>query len=137
MRIYSAHIRRGGLDPERDIVLVKEGFSWPAALFAPAWALWHGLWVPAAIMFVSIGGLMAAAKGFGIGSDAAGLLLAGAATVIGFLANDLCRASLERRGFVMHDIVAAPSRESAEYRFFDRNPALAADIAASVGTVSP
>ena len=30
MRLYSVHLRRHGLDPDRDIVLVKEGFSWPA-----------------------------------------------------------------------------------------------------------
>ncbi len=137
MRIYSVHIRRGGLDPERDIVLVKEGFSWPAALFVPVWAAWHGLWAAAAIMLVSMSGLMAVATGLGVGSGSEGLLLAGTATVIGFLANDLFRASLEWRGFVMLDIVAAPNREAAEFRFFDRNPALAADIAASARIASP
>ena len=136
MRIYSVHIRRGGLDPERDIVLVKEGFSWPAALFSPVWGLWYGLWVPAGVMALAIGGLMAAAAGLGLGPDATGLLWSGLAVVIGYLANDLRCASLERRGFVLHDIVAAPNRETAEHRFFDRHPALAADVADMAGVAS-
>ncbi|MBI2584926.1 MAG: DUF2628 domain-containing protein, partial [Rhodospirillales bacterium] len=34
MRLYSVHLRRHGLDPDRDLVLVKEGFSWPAFLLS-------------------------------------------------------------------------------------------------------
>ena len=47
MRLYSVHLRRHGLDPDRDIVLVKEGFSWPALLFSFLWALRHQLWLAA------------------------------------------------------------------------------------------
>ena len=135
MRIYSVHIRRGGLDPDRDIVLVKEGFSWSAALFAPAWALWRGLWASAAVMLLSLGGLIALATGLGGAGMAMGWVLVGFSSVVGFLANDLYRGSLERRGFVLQDIVAAPNRDGAEYRFFDRNPAIAADVAGAAGVV--
>ena len=137
MRIYSVHIRRGGLDLERDVVLVKEGFSWPAAIFGTTWALWYGLWGTAAAMFLLEGGLFAAARGFGIGWGSAVFLMVGTVTVIGFVANDLYRASLERRGFVLRDTVAAPNRETAEHRFFDRTPALATEMADSVGGAPP
>lgn len=129
MRIYSVHIRRGGLDPERDIVLVREGFSWPAALFAPFWALWCGLWIPAIALVLAIGGLMAISGALGASGVFTGIVLAGVAAVTGYIANDLYRANLERRGFVFQDIVAAQDRDSAEHRFFDRNPSLAAGIA--------
>ncbi len=135
MRIYSVHIRRGGLDPDRDIVLVKEGFSWPAALFAPLWALWRGLWASAVVILLSIGGVIALTTGLGMGSITAGWVLIGFMVVTGFLANDLCRGSLARRGFVLLDIVAAPNRDGAEHRFFDRNPAIATDVANEVGAV--
>ena len=35
----SFHIRHSGLDPDRDVVLVKEGFSWPAFFFSGFWGL--------------------------------------------------------------------------------------------------
>ena len=40
MRVYSVHIRRHGLDYDRDIAVVKEGFSWPALCFGALWALY-------------------------------------------------------------------------------------------------
>ncbi|MBI4365233.1 MAG: DUF2628 domain-containing protein, partial [Deltaproteobacteria bacterium] len=50
MRLYSVHLRRHGLDPDRDLVLVKEGFSWPAFLLSFLWALWQRLWLAAAVI---------------------------------------------------------------------------------------
>ena len=44
MKIYSVHDRPGSLAPDRDVVLVKEGFCWPAFFLTALWALWHRLW---------------------------------------------------------------------------------------------
>ena len=41
--IYPAHGRGRGRDDE-DVVLIKDGFSWPAFFFSLIWALWHRLW---------------------------------------------------------------------------------------------
>ncbi len=47
--IYTVHVRgRGRADD--DVVLVKDGFSWPAFFFSLIWALWHRLWFFALIM---------------------------------------------------------------------------------------
>jgi len=128
MRIYSVHIRRDGLDPDRDIVLVKEGFSWPAALFAPLWALWSELWIVATGMVLFIAGGAAIVVSLGFGSVASTWLSVGLAVLVGFLANDLLRDALERRGFVLRDVVVAANKDSAAFRFFDRNPELASIV---------
>jgi len=125
MRIYSVHIRRDGLDPDRDIALVKEGFSWPAALFAPFWALCRGLWAVAAALILLFVGVAIIVSLLDLGDFTSFCLFAGPAAVVGFVANDLVRTALARRGFVMRDIVAATDRDSAAFRFFDRNPELA------------
>ena len=130
MRIYSLHIRRDGLDPDHDIVLVKEGFSWPAALFAPLWALWCGLWAVAAGMILLIAGAVAVIALLGLGAGVAAWLAAGLATMAGFFANDLMRATLARRGFALCEIVVAANKENALFRVFDRDPRLAADVRA-------
>ena len=54
MRLYSVHLRRHGLDPDRDSVLGKEGFSWPALLFSFLWALRHRLWLAAVAIFLAV-----------------------------------------------------------------------------------
>ena len=53
MNTYTVHLRRHGLDPERDVVLVKEGFSWPAFFLSFLWALWHQLWLAAALILAA------------------------------------------------------------------------------------
>jgi len=134
MRIYTVHIRRGGLDPDRDIVLVKEGFSWSAALCAPVWAMWQGMWVTAIVALLVFGGVFFVVASFGLSSSATMWLLAGVAGILGFLATDLRLSSLRRSGFVFHDVVAAPNSDGAAYRFFERNPVLADDIADTLGS---
>ncbi len=133
MRIYSVHIRRDGLNPDRDIVLVKEGFSWPAALFAPLWALWNELWIVAAWMLLFIAGAAAIVVSLGLGGVATAWLSVGLAVMAGFLANDLMRVALERRGFVLRDVVVAANKDSAAFRFFDRNPELASIVMGTEG----
>lgn len=133
MRVYSAHIRRGGLDPDRDIVLLKEGFCWPAALFAPAWGLWHGLWMTAIIWGAVVIAPVIAVTAFHLDHGFVGWLVFGAGLIAGFVGNDLRRAALTRNGFAFEDVVAGEDRFVAEYRFFERHPALAADIADLTG----
>ncbi len=53
----------------------------------------------------------------------------GLALIIGVIGNDLRRWSLERRGFIQSDIVAASDGDAAEHRFFERHPQLAAEYA--------
>ena len=50
MRVYTVHFRPGSLTPDRDTTLVKEGICWPAFLFTFFWALWHRLWLVAALI---------------------------------------------------------------------------------------
>ena len=47
MRVFTVHLRRHGLDVDRDLAFVKEGFCWPAFLLSFLWALWHRLWIVA------------------------------------------------------------------------------------------
>jgi hypothetical protein len=45
MRIYTVHELPGAPLDGAGIVLVKEGFSFPAFAFSWAWLLWHRLWI--------------------------------------------------------------------------------------------
>jgi hypothetical protein len=128
MRIYTVHLRRPAFDSDRDVVLVREGFNWWACLFSTLWALVSRLWWVAA-------GLLLLELLLTIGFDRLPLTTAtaaavsvGAALMVGFLANDLKRWTLFRRGYAEVGVVAADSAEAAAQRFFDQHPRLLADL---------
>ncbi len=131
MRVYTVHLRRHGLIPDQDLVLVREGFSFWAFLFTFVWALWHCMWWTALGLFIV---MMAAGLGAetllgsGLGSFAVTLALA---LAIGYLAGDLRCRDLQARGFAEVGVVAAPDADAALFRFLDQQPALARDILGS------
>lgn len=129
MKVFTVHTRRGGLDPDRDIVLVKEGFSWPAFFVTLVWALWCRLWLVAlAILAVEIA-VNAALVGLGADPVSQAAISVGLAAALGFVGNDLKRWTLRRSGYIESDIVTGEGADAAERRFFDRYPEIAAELA--------
>ena len=132
MRVYTAHVRHGGLDPDRDVVLVKEGFSWPAFLFGPLWALTRRLWLVAAAFALALAGIEVLAYGIELDPVAGTALTLGVSAAFGWLGNDLRRRHLERRGFVFQGVVAGDDFDAALGRFLDRAPGLSRELALTV-----
>ena len=129
MQTYSVHVRRSGLDPDRDVVLVKEGFSWLALFFSFLWAAWNRLWT-VSIGIILVMSLSGAITGFlNLNPGLTGLIHLGMGVLIGFVAFDLQRYTLTQAGFEQVDLVVAESKQNAERQFYDNNPALAATIA--------
>jgi hypothetical protein len=128
MLLYSVHLRRHGLDPERDIQLVKEGFSWPAFLFSFLWALWHRLWLTAAAIFLAVSAVNAAVYWLRPDWLSQTALSVGLGVIVGYLGNDLRRRKLTRLGFVFDGAVSGDDPDKALRRYLDGEPALAADL---------
>ncbi len=105
-------------DPAEDVVLIREGFSWSALLFAPIWALAHRLWLATGIWLVAM--IVISLIGAKLG-DATGWTLA-----VGFLvwfaweARDFRRAKLGRGAWQLVDIVDARNARAAERRYFEK-----------------
>ena len=117
MRSYSIHIRRRGLDLDRDIVVVKEGFNWPAFLFNIFWALWHRHWLAALSLFVIHLVIFIVSKIIGLTlADQAALTL-GWLAIVGMLANDVRRYYVDRDGFVEDGIAAGKTSDDALYDY--------------------
>jgi hypothetical protein len=127
MKLYTVHAEtppppgpEGWPEPKaRPPVLVREGFSFAAAIFGPFWFAWNRLWWEA--------------LGFLVLTVAAGLLLPEALAAIavpalhvlaGFEARDRLRARLARRGQPMAGVVAAPDRDIAWFRLMQQRPDL-------------
>ena len=115
-------------------VFVKEGFAWLALIMPFLWLLFHRLWW-ALLGFVIIGVLIAMIPTLVGGNLAMGSypsLLVN--VVMGFIANDLRRWTLARRGFVQVATVQGANREAAEFRYF---ASLETDTSHSVPTALP
>ena len=114
MRIYTLHKPK---DPALEIVPVKEGFSWPAFVLSPVWALWHRLWFWAigfAVVNIVLGWVLATAGGNELAQNTASLAMA---LIIGWSANDIRRRSLTKRGFEESAVLVADNKETAIARF--------------------
>ena len=118
MRDYAIMVReREGREPV--FATVPYGFSWLAFLFQPLWALCVGAWATALVLLV-VGLLMPwAGAAAGLSQAQAIALDVAAALAMAFLAQDLRRFELSRRGFRLVDIVAARSLGEAEARGID------------------
>jgi Protein of unknown function (DUF2628) len=128
MRVYTVHMRRPTLDPEEDICLVKEGFSWPAFFFSFVWAMWSQLWLVAAGLFaleVVVGALLSRLHDNFWTQTALSL---GLAVLIGIFANDLKRWTLFRHNYLEVAVVTGSNIDAAERRFWDQRPQFAADL---------
>jgi len=126
MRIFTVHMKRAGhgkkSDPDRDLILIKEGFSWPAFFFSGLWALWHRMWLWAVIIIAANVSLSFTLSRFGIDTLSQSIISFGFAIIIGMIANDLRRRSLSYKEYREFGVVAADDVSVAEGRFFDHNP---------------
>lgn len=111
--------RRPLLD-SRAVVLVRDGFSWSAALFGVPWALVHRLWFAAlGLAGLALGLAVLVAEGV-IAPASAAALGVGIALLTGFHAADLRARALWHQGYRVDGTVVAPSLDEAERRYFAR-----------------
>jgi hypothetical protein len=117
MTVFTAHYRRSAAD-QPDVVLVKEGFCWPAFIVPPFWLLARKLWL--GTLIYALGAATVA-----VGADLAGLseFAAGAASLafgiwIALVANDWRRDKLDRLGYRELGVIVADSLDEAEERLF-------------------
>lgn len=118
MSIYVIYICPDG-GPQR-AVLVKEGFSATAAVLTILWALWHRMWIVAAIIFFiyicATFVILAEVPWFR--SEAAAVINAAVGLLLGIEASTLRGWSLKWAGYVEVGLVKADSLDEAELKYF-------------------
>ncbi len=122
LKIFTAHVDESqGL---HDPVFVREGFNWWAFLFTGVWLLVKGLWL-GFLAFVLIDVAMYfMVRELDLSPAVAVVGRIAVQVWFGFEGNEFVRNKLERKGYVLQDIVASDSEASAELRFFDRHAEL-------------
>jgi len=122
MAVYTVHEppRRSddALAHTERFTFVRDGFSWPAFLFAPLWMLRYRLWLALIIYLLVVFALGVAAGALGDGDWLIGISLL-VSLLVGFEASTLRRYGLARRGWKVLGVVVGDDLEAAERRFFD------------------
>ena len=127
LRPYTVHLKEDAGDA--GLVLVKDGFNWPAFFFAVPWALFHRMWwVAAALVVVQIA--LGVVFGYAaVGEVEQGLVSLFVALAIGYSADELRRDALQRKGYLSLEVVLARNTDTALARFLEDRPALAERLA--------
>lgn len=122
MKIYTVHNRQeasGSLvGLAEDVILVKEGFSWPALFIPLIWLIYKRMWIVLGFYLAAEAGLMATVYGGllpEIGATAGTLALS---LILGFEGNDLYRWTLHRRRYREHGFSVGEDYAAAEHRYF-------------------
>jgi hypothetical protein len=118
--IYTVHTNAWSAAPDGDAVLIKEGFSWPAFVFGPVWALWHGMWRTAIVLVLLSVAVSGAAFVAGLAEAGDLALSVGLQVAMGLWANDWRRHVLARRDVLERGAVAARRLRDAEQRYVRR-----------------
>ncbi|MDO8422276.1 MAG: DUF2628 domain-containing protein [Parvibaculum sp.] len=118
MRSYTVHELSGAPADGEGIVLVREGFSWPAAVFALVWLIVKRQWVVAAFYFALSVLLTAAAKWFAATDVLLSVMTIVLQGFLGVAAHDLMRWTLARQGYREIGVASASDLQEAERDFF-------------------
>ena len=121
MMIFTSHLK-----PGHQPVMVREGFSWAAAIFGWLWLLYHRAWVPAALVFAA--SLLLARLGQIVSPLALGLALF---LLQGLFGRDLWRWSLALGGYQSGPPVLASNQDAALARLLTER----ADLLRGLATV--
>lgn len=119
-KIYTVHINPSKTNALEKAVFIREGFNFFAFIFGVFWALYHRMWWLAICLAVVVAFFGAAEELKWLDTITLAILQLAFNLIIGYQANDLRRAELSRRGYIMSDVVVSDNELCAQQRYFDR-----------------
>jgi Protein of unknown function (DUF2628) len=117
MAIYGVYVQGDGFEAAADAAFVRQSFNWRAFFFGPAWLAAHRLWLGLAVWLAAYF-ILAAAAAAAVSAGAVLLIALAAQILLGLEANRLYEAKLERQGYHVAEIIAAPELDAAAAAFY-------------------
>ncbi len=110
---------RERIDRATELVFVRDGFSWLAAIVPAIWFLVKGLWLELVVFLGAAAVITWGIEATGALSQLSAMLLLIAQIVLGFEAGAIQGAALERRGWRLVGTVTGHNPDDCEHRFFE------------------
>lgn len=112
--------RHNGDYANGNIVLVKNGFCWPALFFAPLWLIFRGMWL-ILVFYIGISMLLIAIAELGfISPDTAFWVDIAFAFLLAFEGNFLRKWTLQRSNYQQIGVSFGKGLQQAEVNFFEK-----------------
>lgn len=105
------------IDRAEQLVFIRDGFHWWAAIVPALWLLVKGLWLELVVFLVGAGVLAWLLEAIGMTSTAQSLMFLIVQIIIGYEASQIYAGALERRGWRAVGTVTGHNREECERRF--------------------
>ena len=119
-KTYNVYVKRDTVEPLETAVFVPDTFSIWAFIFTLFWALYHRLWILSTVILGLTAALMLLNEFNLLSEDMMNVGSMMVSVWVGFDGNAWREAALERRGYVLYDIVTGQNEQDAQRRFFDR-----------------
>jgi hypothetical protein len=118
LRTYTVHARPGSAASDGDAVFVRDGFSWPAFILGPFWAIWFGMWRTAIGLLLLSGGISGLVLAVGMAEAGKLVVTLALQAVMGLWGNDWRRYVLRRSDMAERAVVSGRNARNAEDRYF-------------------
>ncbi len=118
--MYSVYVKRDSENPLETAEFVPDGFSVWAFVFNTLWALYHRIWWLGGVCFAFAIAVEWLEYSEFISPPVNGVLSIGFFSFVGMQAHVWYSEALEKRGYTLVSVVAAPNVSLAQQRFFDR-----------------
>ena len=112
-------VARDRLDRAAELVFVRDGFSWLAAIVPALWFLVKSLWLELLVFLGLAAAITWSVEAAGAFGELSGMVLIIIQIVLGFEAGALQGAVLERRGWRLVGTVTGHNQDDCERRFFE------------------
>ena len=119
MKLYNSYLKKSKAGSAEDLILVKNGFSYPAFFFTPLWIIHHKMWKELfALTFIFLIFYFLNQKTLLTGSDIFSIYFS-LALMIGVNANYWYSELLSGDGYQFMGCIFGKSNEAAKVKFID------------------
>ncbi len=121
MPIFTVHVPPGVADPKRRadaMIVLRDGFSWPAFWFGPLALAYRRLWLAALGWIVIAALILFTSHALQVSRFGTAALFVLLDLLTGMEARGLRQAWLARRGYIFAALLASPDRDAAERTYF-------------------
>ncbi len=119
-KFFAVYVKKDSKSSFEDTIILKQRFNFFAFIFSTFWALYHRIWWLFFTM-AAIEGLIFYETNLNPESVMIFRMIALSIQVwLGFEANDIRGKNLEKKGYILLDVVSAQDETEANRRFFDK-----------------